>query len=175
MRVGDTRGGTILAGGGGCASSPTERGGYWSAPSGTTLWSVAGAEPSGRSLAHFYMRSKLAVILARGSASPQAGGSASSSTGSCQSSKLGLSPSGYPARPLQVRQLQRYCVSLLVLPHQAPRHISGKDSSSTSPIHPPDWPANPFRKDRPHGRHLAKIFEDRPENSGCQASVCEAA
>jgi hypothetical protein len=33
MRHGDTAGGSILAGGSGRASSPTERGGYWSAPS----------------------------------------------------------------------------------------------------------------------------------------------
>lgn len=33
MRRGDTSCGTVLAGGGGWASSPTEGGGYWSAPS----------------------------------------------------------------------------------------------------------------------------------------------
>jgi hypothetical protein len=45
MRRGDTRCGTVLAGGGGCASSPTEGGGYWSAPSSSALSAFAPVMP----------------------------------------------------------------------------------------------------------------------------------
>jgi hypothetical protein len=43
IRLGDTGWGSMRAGGDGCASEPTEAGGYWSAPSSSAAW---GPEPS---------------------------------------------------------------------------------------------------------------------------------